>query len=195
MPGMGNGLKRLRQARGWTHEQAAEAMGISRGQLIKLERGERRLTAEYIRLAAEAFGTSELEVLGTPRAVRLVGKVGAGAEVHLFDGDASSERIDEVEAPPGADDMTVAVIVEGDSMSPRYMERETIYYRRADTTGDPSNLIGREVVVRLADGRTFVKVLRRGSSPGYFTLDSYNAPPMEDVVVEWVVPVKWVRRD
>ncbi len=100
MPGMGNGLKRLRQARGWTHEQAAEAMGISRGQLIKLERGERRLTADYIRLAAEAFGTSELEVLGTPRSVRLVGKVGAGAEVHLFDGDASSERIDEVEARP-----------------------------------------------------------------------------------------------
>jgi transcriptional regulator with XRE-family HTH domain len=192
---MGNGLKQLRQARGWTHEQAAEAMGISRGQLIKLERGERRLTADYIRLAAEAFGASELEVLGTPRAVRLVGKVGAGAEVHLFDGDASSERIDEVEAPPGADESTVAVIIEGDSMSPRYMERETIYYRRADAAGDPTSLIGREVVVRLADGRTFVKVLRRGSSPGYFTLFSYNAPPMEDVVVEWVVPVKWVRRD
>lgn len=192
---MGNGLKQLRQTRGWTHEQAAEAMGISRGQLIKLERGERRLTAEYIRLAAEAFGASELEVLGTPRAVRLVGKVGAGAEVHLFDGDASSERIDEVEAPPGADESTVAVIIEGDSMSPRYMERETIYYRRADAPADPAGLIGREVVVRLADGRTFVKVLRRGTSPGYFTLYSYNAPPMEDVVVEWAVPVKWVRRD
>lgn len=195
---MGNGLKQLRQARGWTHEQAAEAMGVSRGQFIKLERGERRLTADYIRLAADAFGTSELEVLstlGTPRTVRLVGKVGAGAEVHLFDGDISSERIDEVEAPPGADEATVAVIVEGDSMYPRYLERETIYYRRADATGDPASLIGREVVVRLADGRTFVKVLRRGSSPGYFTLDSYNASSMEDVVIEWAVPVKWVRRD
>jgi len=173
-------------------------MGVSRGQFIKLERGERRLTADYIRLAADAFGTSELEVLGTlgtPRTVRLVGKVGAGAEVHLFDGDMSSERIDEVEAPPGADEATVAVIVEGDSMYPRYLERETIYYRRADATGDPASLIGREVVVRLADGRTFVKVLRRGSSPGYFTLDSYNASSMEDVVIEWAVPVKWVRRD
>ncbi len=87
--------------------------------------------------------------------------------------------------------MTVAVMVEGDSMFPRYMERETIYYRRADATGDPAGLIGREVVVRL--GRR--PHLRQGAAPrlqpGYFTLDSYNAPPMEDVVVEWVVPVKW----
>ncbi|HMG49884.1 MAG TPA: XRE family transcriptional regulator [Inquilinus sp.] len=192
---MGNGLKRLRLARAWTHEQAAEAMAISRSQFIKLERGERRLTADYIRQAAEAFGAGELEVMGAAGTVPLVGKVGAGAEVHLFDGDASSEQIDEVDAPPGADETTVAVIVSGDSMFPRYLERETIYYRRADASADPTSLIGREVVVRLADGRTFVKVLRRGSSPGYFTLDSYNAAPMEDVVVEWVVPVKWVKRD
>jgi repressor LexA len=55
LPGMGNKLKSLRKARTWTHEQAAEAMGVSRGQFIKLERGERRLTLDYINRAAKAF--------------------------------------------------------------------------------------------------------------------------------------------
>ena len=64
LPFMGNGLKSLRLAKGWTHEEAAEKMGISRGQLIKLERGERGLTERRIDIAARVFGVSRAEVLG-----------------------------------------------------------------------------------------------------------------------------------
>lgn len=42
---------------------AAEAMGVSRGQYIKLERGERRLTVEYINRAAKAFGVRSSDIL------------------------------------------------------------------------------------------------------------------------------------
>jgi len=64
MLGMANALKKLRAARGWTHDLAAERMGISRGQFIKLERGERGLTERTIALAAKAFGVPPAEVIG-----------------------------------------------------------------------------------------------------------------------------------
>jgi transcriptional regulator with XRE-family HTH domain len=60
---MGTNLRKLRTERGWTHEEAAERMGISRGQFIKLERGERQLTDRTITLAAKAFGVSKGEIV------------------------------------------------------------------------------------------------------------------------------------
>lgn len=60
---MSNALRDLRLAKGWTHDEAAERMGVSRGQFIKLERGERGLTERTIDLAAKAFGVSKAEVL------------------------------------------------------------------------------------------------------------------------------------
>lgn len=72
---MGNALKSLRDARGWTHEQAAEAMGVSRSQFIKLERGERRLTVDYIRTAAKAFGVPEAAIIAGPRPIPVVGRL------------------------------------------------------------------------------------------------------------------------
>lgn len=64
IPLMGNSLKRLRLDRAWTLSEAADRMGISRGQFIKLERGERKLTERTIALAAKAFGVSAGEVIG-----------------------------------------------------------------------------------------------------------------------------------
>lgn len=55
VPDMGNALKRLRLNRGWTHEEAAESMGLSRSQFIKLERGERGLTQRTIDLRNYPF--------------------------------------------------------------------------------------------------------------------------------------------
>lgn len=55
-PVMGNQLKKIRESKGMTHDDAAAAMAISRGQYIKLERGERRLNEDYILRASRAFG-------------------------------------------------------------------------------------------------------------------------------------------
>lgn len=61
---MGNALRQLRIERQWTHDEAANAMGISRGQFIKLERGERGLTERTIALAAKAFEVSRSVIIG-----------------------------------------------------------------------------------------------------------------------------------
>lgn len=49
-------LKKLRESRGMTQAEAAEAMHVSRSHYVKLERGERGLTGHTIELAARAFG-------------------------------------------------------------------------------------------------------------------------------------------
>ncbi|MGO1079921.1 XRE family transcriptional regulator [Inquilinus sp. CA228] len=201
MSTIGHRVKLERERKGLSQTQLGERVGIRQQSIQLIEDGVTKRT-RYVVDLAKALGVNPdwlrtgvgERTSARPDTVPLVGKVGAGAEVHMFEGDMSSEQIDEVDAPPGADEFTVAVIIEGNSMYPRYLERETIYYRRAQTS-DPRNLIGREVVVRVADGRTFVKVLRRGSSPGLFNLESYNAPPMEDVAVDWAVPVRWVSRE
>ena len=183
-----------------TAADAARAFGWSPITYRAHESGLRGLRRDAALRYATAFGVSEAWLLtgeGAPAGIRstvpLVGQVGAGAEIHLFDGDLSSERIDEADAPPAADEHTVAVIVRGDSMIPAFRDRDVIYYR--NVRAEPEQLIGRECVIRLADGRTFVKILMRGSGPGFFTLFSYNAPLISDVAIEWAVPVKWVMRD
>jgi phage repressor protein C with HTH and peptisase S24 domain len=185
------------------HETAADAARVFGWSPITYrahESGLRGLRRDAAARYAVAFNVSEAWLLtgeggpdGQRPMVPVVGFVGAGAEVQMFDGDQSTEQIDEVDAPPASDEHTVAVIVRGDSMAPAFRDRDVIYYRNIRT--DLDQLIGRECVIRLSDGRTFVKILMRGGGPGFFTLFSYNAPLISDVVVEWAVPVKWVMRD
>ncbi|MCC2110948.1 MAG: helix-turn-helix domain-containing protein [Hyphomicrobiales bacterium] len=142
---------------------------------------------------AEALGTSAAELLegGTPaqRSIPLVGHVGDGQALHA--------AIDEapfgfVEAPPGVSaDTTVAVEVRGNSMYPLLDRGDLIYYEKRGAA--PELLVGKLCVVKLTDGRIFVKRLRRGSARGLYTLESLNGPPVEDVTVDWAARIDWMR--
>ncbi len=95
IPSMGNALKRLRLGKGWTHNEAAAAVGISRGQYIKLERSERGLTERTIDLAAKAFGVTKGEIMRDgdaelPANYRSAASV--GGLVYVFVGMAGSQK-------------------------------------------------------------------------------------------------------
>jgi len=186
VPNMGNNLKKIRTSLNWTLDRAAEAMGVSRSQYIKLERGERRLTSDYISSAARAFGVSEADIISTRKTVPLVGYVGAGALAYIF-GEGQGP-FDEVDAPEGATEDTVAVEIRGDSLG-TFFDQWLVFY---DDVHDPPtpNMIGRLCVVMLADGRQLIKKLMRGSIPGRYTLLSQFEPPMYDVEVVWAALVK-----
>lgn len=64
-----NNIKVLQNAKGWTIDRAAAAMGMSRGGYLKIQRGENRLTSTTIELAAKAFGVSESEILPSFRPI------------------------------------------------------------------------------------------------------------------------------
>ncbi len=188
--------KRLEQSRidrGFeTAKDAARYFGWKYETYIQHEQGIRGIGRAADRYA-KAFRVSEGWLLtgegkGKPDTVPLKGKVGAGQQVEAVD----NGDMDDAPAPPDATPDTVAVQVSGDSMFPTYEEGSLIYYSRHLP---PSELINRRAVVQLADGRIFLKVIRPGSTPDFWTLQSINAqyPDIEDVVVEWAAPIDWIR--
>lgn len=184
-PSMGNNLKILRMQAGLTHEQAADAMGVSRSQFIKLERGERRLTAQYIDQAAKALGVRPSEIIENADAdlVPVMGYVGAGAEILPEFEQTPPDGLDQITLPfPLPDDM-IAFEVRGDSMMPVYKDGHIIVCYR-EQKRPLEAFFGEEVAVRTSDGRRFIKTLMR-ASPGV-NLMSWNAAPIENVGIEWI---------
>lgn len=178
-----------------TATEAARAFGWTVPTYLGHENGDRNPSREAAKKYAKAYrvrwewlleGEGKPTTGGKPATAHAVGFVGAGAEVMPFD-DHSAGRLEEVDIPPGVPDDAVLVIVRGDSMYPRYFDNEFLFYVRRND--DPEAHIGRESVVQLQDGRIFVKILRRGTEPGFFNLESWNAPLIEDVAVQWAAPV------
>lgn len=195
-------LKQARMARGIkTARAAAERLGVPYGTYAGHEAGTRGIRMEEMKAYADAFRVSaawlafgEGDPHELPPSFRLeaYGHVGAGAEVYGIDDHAPGEPMEVFDTALPVADNTIGVIVRGDSMYPRYDDGDVIGYFRDGR--DPLDLIGKECIVKLADGRYFVKRLRRGSAQGLFNLESVNAPLIEDVVVEWAAEVHTVIR-
>lgn len=138
---------------------------------------------ETVNKIAKGLGVPASTLTGVPR-VAITGKAGAGGEV-VFEEDNGDEY---VIRPPGVSGPMEAIVVQGTSMFPRYRDGDVLYIQRRHD-GVLPEYIGEDCVVFLASGETYVKQLMSGSEPGKFTLISLNAPPMEDVEVEWATPI------
>lgn len=171
-------LKSARERAGFeSAADAARAFGWSEITYRHHENGTRNIPkpraltyARGLRVSPEwlMFGTQD----ATRKAVPLVGHVGAGAQIFsIDDGD-----LDEIEPPPGIGPSAVAVLVRGSSMYPRYFDGDLLIY---DGHVTPAQASGQECVVSLMDGRKLVKVVRFRA--GAVTLESYNAPPIENL--------------
>jgi phage repressor protein C with HTH and peptisase S24 domain len=158
----------------------------TRQTISRLRQGKRGLSADWAEALAPHLGKPPEALMFGPRTAQAVGYVGAGAEVIPIDDHEPGGGLEEVDIPPGVPEDAVLVIVRGDSMYPRYFDNELLFYLRDQR--DPGEFIGRECVVKLADGRMFVKVVRRGTN-GSFNLESWNAPILENKAVEWAAPV------
>lgn len=126
------------------------------------------------------------DLLTGPR-VPIAGYIGAGGEV-IFEEVASEET---VLRPPGVSGKLIALVVRGTSMFPKYNDGDIIYIQR-DHQGVLREDIGDDCAVRLKSGETYIKQLMLGSEDGRFTLLSLNAPPMENVEVEWATRVLFI---
>ncbi len=161
-------LERDRDPRFGTLQRLAEALDMTVGELLRIS--------------------------PSPAMVPVVGYVGAGAEVFPFDDHEKGAGMDEIPAPAGLED-AVAVIVRSDSMYPVYRDGDLLFYRRDPFgRGTPQSAIGEECIVQCHEGPMLIKVLRRGTTRATWTLESYNAPPRNDVKVDWAAPVLFVDR-
>lgn len=188
-------LEKARKDRGFEDAKAAaKFFGWSYDTYAQHENGTRGLSRAAGKYA-KAFRVSEAWLLtgegqgpGQVVEVPLKGRVGAGAEVYAID-DGGHETVD---APADCSPSTVAVEVSGDSMFPAYEDRTLLYYSRLMP---PESLVNRRCVVQLANGKIFVKVLRRGSTDALWTLQSLNPnyADIEDQHVEWAAPIDWIK--
>ena len=193
---------RLKELPGKSKSGLARELGLSHARVFEIVKGTRRIQTTEIPVIAQYLEWPEEQVFALasgqphglrPASVAVAGYVGAGAAVFAIDDHAKGGGIDMLELPTPGD--VVAVRVRGDSQMPVYRDGDTILYS-LDQRVAPSSLLGVECVVKLAepDGRTLIKILRRGATPRHFTLASHNANDIEDVAVEWAAPVLWVKR-
>lgn len=199
MKTMGDRLKDARCAAGFSSaRKAAERHGWKISTYSAHENGQNQYGEGEAKTYSRAFkvnsgwlltGEGERDRKGVSRVriAKAVGYIGAGAEVTPFNDHETGDGLEEAEIPAGVPSDAALAIVRGNSMYPRYFDNEYLFYARNGAT--PEDLINRECVVKLTDGRAFVKILRRGRSKGLFTLESWNDAPIEDKAVEWAAPV------
>lgn len=115
--------------------------------------------------------------------------VGAGDEVHIFDGDLA---IDYVEAPPGFS-TAAAAIVRGDSMRPTFDHGDVLFFRIIEKP--PKDPPMRPVIVKVKDGPLLVKKLLPGSKRGRYHLLSINplTPALTDQPIESIARIGWIK--
>ena len=193
----GERLRKARRDAGFaTAAEGAERAGVKYYSYVQHENGIRGIPVDKAALYARAFGVEPQWILygrggrERRRLIPVVGYVGAATEFFGFDDHAQGAGLDEIDAPPGAPEDAVAVIVRGDSGYPAIRDGMILVYWSKHE--HPDGLVGEDCFVRLKDGRTLVKILERGSREGLWTLASINAstPPIRDVEIEWAAPIE-----
>ncbi len=196
-------IRALRKLLGLSQASLARRVGVDQSNVSRWESGAPPDDAHIVRLAElagqhpAAFRYGRLPEAGSEAAptdkVSVVGYVGAGQEIFALDDHARGAGLEEVEAPEGVGrDTMVAVRVRGESMHP-LRDGWVLFYRR-DQNGVPEACLNRLCIVKLADdGPVMVKELHRGYRQGHFVLSSWNAPPLEDVRLDWAAPVLSIR--
>ncbi len=196
-------IRTLRLSLGLSQAGLAARVGVDQSNVSRWENGAPPDDAHIVRLAElagqhpAAFRYGRIPETGSkaqePRWVSVVGYVGAGQEIFAVDDHALGAGLEEVEAPEGVGkDPMVAVRVRGESMHP-LRDGWLLFYRR-DQHGVPEACLNRLCIVKLAsDGPVLVKELHRGYRDGHFVLSSWNAPPIEDVRLDWAAVVLSIR--
>ena len=188
-PAISNRIRQWRKRRGLTLQVLAGHLGTSAGHLHKWETGKVSITLDRLGDVATALNCNVLDLVEGLANVPVVGRVGAGSEVHAVDDHAMGQGTRHVRCPNGLDaQQTVAVEVVGDSMLP--IEEGWLLFYTRDYDGVPSECLGKLCVVQVADdGPRYVKRLKHGRQQGLFNLYSTNAREMEDVALAWAAPV------
>lgn len=182
---MGNNLKKLREAAGWTHAEVAERMNVSRSQFIKLERGERRMTLDYIKSAARALGVHENQIIDAA-AIPVIGYATANSRIEI-----SELPLAEVPPPEGATDKTVGLRIDTDSVG-QILKGWIAFFEDIKEKPSPE-MLNKLCVVWLTDGSIYLKKLTEGTKAGHYKLESQFDPPIYDASVDFASPIEALR--
>ncbi len=174
----GGRLRALRVAENTSQLEMAEVLGVERPQISKYENNLHAMPDYIVERAAQLFGVTPAFIRygdTDSRMAKVVGLVGAGATIAAVE----QPPFRYVEVPASWSD-AVALQVSGLSCYPIYDDGDDIVIRGEQRLID-EEILGKMCVVETSDGIGMVKRVRRGSAPGLYTLESTNAPTIEDV--------------
>lgn len=191
-------LKWARQQHGLydTPTDAAKAFGWTVSTYLGHENGDRNPS----RAAAKRYGRAYrvrwewlLEGEGSPTpgkpSVRLIGAVGVGASVALYD---IPKILEASETPPGALATTSAIAVEGNSMRGIADDGWLIFFDHEQRPPGPG-LIGKLCVLQLKSGDILIRTLQPGRKKAHYDLESPAEQTLRDQKVVWAAPVTWIK--
>ena len=186
-----NRIAEHRKARKLTQQKLAELVEAHWTTISDLERGTQQLTQDWMRRLGTALEVRPSEFLveddGASTSIPIRGLVGAGGEI--VDDIAQVHRdgavcvVVDIALPDGLS----AFEVWGGSMLPKYDPGDVIIV--SDTAVPASKVLGDVALVRTIDGRRYLKRVLKGSAPGYYNLESFNAQTMEDEEIAEAAPI------
>ena len=166
------GLERTGKSKGGL----AIAMGVRAGAVSEILSEIRLIKASEIQPIIEYLELNKVPIMG---------RVGAGAVIEPEHEQVPPEGLGEVELPFPIGEETIAFVVAGDSMLPKYENGDIIVVYR-DQRHPVSSFYGEEAAVRLKTGERYLKTIERGKSATMVNLTSFNAKPINGVKLEWI---------
>ncbi len=183
-------LRQIRQDKGLSLDEVAEAAGTTPTQISRLERGERRLSTYWLDRILPILGANAVDVFSdsdeNKKTVAVVGFIDQGEQVSWAEGDLGDV------VPPAGAEGTNAIEVRSDAMWPRYQPGDFLFFFPVES-GVAADCIGKDCVIKTKDGGTYVRRIMRGTRADLYRLASYRGPDIEDVEVLWasrVVSIK-----
>ena len=176
-------LKAARKAKRLSLAALATLTNTSAQQIDRLEKGERKLTKEWAERLAPHLSTSpEALLFQNIGIVPVVGFISAGGSI-----ETSSEQMDEplfeIEIPIAISSDVIGFEVQGQSMWPKFDPGDVIIAHRH---GEPLEMfLGYDAVVTTEDGNRYLKRVIKSGEAGKYDLESYNAPPMRGLQIQW----------
>jgi len=184
---VGGRLRALREGARLGQEELAADLGVTRATLSRYENNAFPVADYVIERASQRFGVTpgfirygDIETHMT----RVVGRVGSGAHIEAIEHPPWRY----VEVPASWTD-AIALEIDGLSNYPMYEDRDIIVIRGEQRLLE-EEFLGKMCVVETVHGLGLLKRVRRGSGPGVYTLESVNAPPIEDVQIASARPVR-----
>lgn len=177
-----------------TLERLAELTDLSVGYLSKLRGGKQPLNARIMPKIAGALGVKPSELIDSATAwleIDITGVISDDNEIKPVSANGAGRHNFSTSVPAALGEHNAAIVL-GNHLYPRYDDSDVITFTWQE--GDIAELVGKECVVLLTDGRMFLKTIIPGDGNGNYHLTSYNSRPILNVQIEKVARISWVNR-
>lgn len=164
---MGKRIRELRLKKGITQEELGKIIGVQKSAILKYESGMvENMKRSSIKTLAEFFGVKPSYLMGLDNnIINVYSSVHAGILSEMIENIVDTEEIDEKMANSGK--TYFGIKVKGDSMSPTYMEGDTLIIEKTSACE-----YGQDCIVAINGNEAFLK--RVYINPQGITLQALN---------------------